>query len=502
MSDKGKRYNRTQVGTRLQKGGPDDRFGPLCESLESRALFSAGWVLFHAQQIFHDLTPSAGLTLNSGFYLGTSNDGPALNHERGDFYGPGRVEWADGSPDAMLNGVSISATYFTGEYTSATERTDSAGGSNPLEPLPFFAFKPMLADMSSMSGYNPWRNAPLTAPASFNRSDALNDADPSTGFALYVSTYNTATAWLRAGQGMNAPGGNPVNGSSMPGGVVLSTEGHVNPGLEHAWRVSDGSAPPGSSAYDSDPETAPGMDVTTGPNGATFTTPPSGGTTSASPDLLRASSTNTFYSVPPALLHSGSVSTGVGPGTTPATATEIVPHLVNIPSAPVAPAPVAPPQVVAITGSAVPAEARTPVAVPTAYYSLLAIAGNDAQSNVPGNNNVAAGMSLLAGVSGLSVWSRLSSLLGGGATVVAPPAGAPLFATLPGSLLGLAPSPDTSFDSDSRDWEITAGVCLGVALAGYWYSSATYVEQEAQTLQAGRLRRSRNGWQLVPCEER
>ncbi len=159
----------------------------------------------------------------------------------------------------------------------------------------------------------------------------------------------------------------------------------------------------------------------------------------------------------------------------------------------------APARIIAVAGWASPGEGHAGVTGPASAFAYLSVAADAAPIAAAATTTVSGGASLLAGVRGLSIWSRLSSLFDGAGSVDTPTVAEPL---LKGSLLSLVPSAGTRLNSNSRAWEITAGVCLGVALAGYWYSSATPVEEKTQSARSARLRRFRDGWELTPLHER
>jgi subtilase family serine protease len=240
-----------------------------------------------------------------------------------------------------------------------------------------------------------------------------------------------------------------------------------------------------------------GAPPTQSSTGTTGTASQGGGTInhSSSPANVTATPTGTQGNTSPT--HTSSNQTGGVPAATP------VPSVTggnsrnsgnSLVAASVNAAP--PVLVIALAGSGTPAVGRVAATGQLAPAAYLAVAA--AESAAPTAVAAARSVSLLSGVSGLSIWSRLSSLLGGAGNIDPMPAAAPLV----GSILGLAPSPGTRLQSNGRAWEITAGVCLGVALAGYWYSSATPVEEKTQSLKSTRLRRVREGWELTPIPDR
>jgi hypothetical protein len=339
-------------------------------------------------------------------------------------------------------------------------------------------------------------------------------ANPGTSqYPSYASTMNDVTSggsyFVLAG-----PGYDQVTGLGTPRvlRVIFALGGKplIKPGTEFGPSLQHPGAGGGSSS-----NTGSGSTDTSNNYGSGGTASPGGTPPSQTPGTAGGGTNN--HQPTPAEQHATSTGTQTGTGTTRTSGNQPggAPAATPLPSvgpsnyrnpgnaSAVALANAASPvQVVAVSGSATTAVGRVAVAGQSSPAAYVPVSAEAVLSAAPVKGlSAASSMSVLAAVSGLSIWSRLSSLLGGGNRIEIPPADSIFHANLPWMRLGLAPAPVTLLNSDGHAWEVTAGVCLGVALAGYWYSSATPVEERTKSLKSVRLRRVRDGWQLTPVRE-
>ncbi len=506
MSREGKRIGRLLARLGFLQGA-GDTFGFTFEGLESRALFSSGLgdVHFLPEPGVFRPPPLASLALD--FAVSADQTTPAFVH--GPIDGPFSPAWhGDGFSFSVDSVITNNAPQGLDQTAFATESDWSAGRAH----LPFATTVELIGPSTSdfvaageAAGpiHSFFPNVDVGQDRSFNDVPYQGPHDgpwsPMTG--QDGDMWSNSGSWNPSASVTQTVGGYSSGlRIHIDEAHATSFVGYVPPeGLTGPSGSEDEVPGPQSNSIPAMAPVMPQSPASSGPSGMGMTTGPA---PALVPPPARAFGpaldlNGTFHLTPNAATAVQLVTLNPAVTTNVIRSGSISPVAdVAVPAVALAPAPVG----VAATGNPVaPADGRT--VGPPNLIAILSLASDAAQSTGAATSNASTGVSLLASVSALPIWSHLSSLFSGTAGNDAPQVTAPLLTTLPGSILGLAPSSGIRVDSTGRAWEITAGICLGVALAGYWYSSASPVEQRTQALKAARLRRVRDGWQLIPCEE-